>query len=421
MKGIRIVAMLIGVGVTAAEARAECVIVSGVTAYLPNAVKVEDVDIVVDGEAIAEVGKSGVRVAREGCRRLSPKGDGQAAVVTAGFIAPWTELGLVEISAEEATVDTDLRALHQDEEHAVRAAVKASRVYDPRSTPIPVARNGGVTSALVVPTGGIIAGQAFWVDLAGERRGETIARDPAAIVAYLGPGAGSRATSFHVVEVALKEAKLWEKQREAWLKAERAPFANMPLDLEALVPVVKGEIPLVVTMDRAADIESFLEMTEGLLPKVVFYGASEGWMVADLLAKRKAAVIIDPLLYGPGGFDDLYARRDNAALLARAGVGVMMVSSEAHNVRKLRQVAGNAVREGMSWKDALLALTETPARVFGLERYGRIEARAIGNIVIWSGDPFEVSTRALHLFIRGREVPMKSRQTELFERWRKLD
>jgi imidazolonepropionase-like amidohydrolase len=403
------------------EARAECTIVTGVTAFLPGAVRVEDVDIVIDGESIAAIGKTGERVAREGCKRIAPRGaDGRPALVTAGFVDPWTNLGLVEISAEEATVDTDLRALHQDVEHAVRAGVKASRVYDPRSTPIPVARTGGVTSALAVPSGGVIAGQAFWVDLAGERRGETIAKDPAAMVAYLGPGAGSRATTFHVVEVALREAKLWEKQRDAWIKAERAPFANMPLDLEALLPVVRGELPLFVAMDRSADIESLLEMTDGLVPRLVILGGSEAWQVADLLKKREVAVVVDPLVYGPGGFEDLYARPDNAARLREAGVPVMLSTMTTHNVKKLRQVAGNAIREGLSWNDALVAITETPAKTFGLPRHGKVAVGAYANLTVWSGDPFELSTRPLNVFIRGQEVRLESRQTELFERWRSL-
>ena len=143
-------------------------------------------------------------------------------------------------------------------------------------------------------------------------------------------------------------------------------------------------------------------------------------MVAKALAARKVPVIVDPLLYGPGGFDQLRARPDNAALLAAAGVPVLMSVMNTHQTRKLRQVAGNAVREGLRWEDALLAVTERPAAAFGLAEYGRLEAKAVANVVVWSGDPFELSTQAERVYIRGVEVPKTSRQTELRDRWRRI-
>jgi imidazolonepropionase-like amidohydrolase len=300
----------------------------------------------------------------------------------------------------------------------VRAAVRASLGFNPRSPVIPVARAGGVTSALVVPMGGIISGGAFFVDLAGGR--EAIGREPAAMLAHLGARGESRAAAMHVVDVALRETLLWKTQRSAWEKAQRAGFATKPLDLEALVPVADGAVPLLVEADRAADLEALLVMLEGTRVRPVILGGAEAWLVRERLAEKRVPVILNPLLFGPGDFDQLRARADNAVLLHAAGVPVILSVFDTHQVRKLRQVAGNAVREGLPWEAALLAVTEAPADAFGMSGHGRIAPGAIGNVVLWSGDPFELATRVVAVFVGGRETSLRTRQTELFERWRRL-
>lgn len=412
----RFVALVIGLGL-AAQARAEtpCNVLEGGKVWLPGA-RMAEVDLVLRAGRIEAVGKG---VSGAGCTRV----DAAGKTITAGFVDPYTSLGLVEISGEDSTVDTELKALHQDDQSAIRAAVRASLGYNPRSIAIPVTRLHGVTSAVVVPTGGIVSGDAFWVDLAGESRA-AIVREPIGMVANLGARSESRASGMHVFDLALKEALLWMKQTGPGGpkadKRQRADFATPIVDLEALGPVVRGEIPVIANVNRAADIESLLALTEGTQVRFVLVGGAEAWMVAKALAARKVPVIVDPLLYGPGGFDQLRARPDNAALLAAAGVPVLMSVMNTHQTRKLRQVAGNAVREGLRWEDALLAVTERPAAAFGLAEYGRLEAKAVANVVVWSGDPFELSTQAERVYIRGVEVPKTSRQTELRDRWRRI-
>jgi len=393
----------------ATEPAVACTLISGAKVYLPGAIAAE-VDVVLANGRVRAVG-AGIDVAS--CTRV----DGRGQVLTAGFIDANTGLGLVEVDLEGSTVDTDLKNVHQDPAGAVRAAVRASLGYNPRSITIRVARTGGVTSALVVPTNGIISGGAFWVDLAGETRA-VIKREPAAMAADISALSESRAAGMHVIDVALKEAALWEKERGAWLKNQRAGFANKTLDLEALGPVVRGEVPLLVTVDRASDIEALLALTEGTKVRLVLVGAAEGWLVKEALAARGVAVIVDPILYGPGGFDQLRARSDNAPLCAAAGVKVLLSTFNSHQVRRLRQVAGNAVRGGLPWQSALLAVTEWAADAFGMSGHGRIAAGAVGNVVLWSGDPFELATRVVKVWIDGREVNLRTRQTELFERWR---
>jgi imidazolonepropionase-like amidohydrolase len=152
-------------------------------------------------------------------------------------------------------------------------------------------------------------------------------------------------------------------------------------------------------------------------------------MVADLLARAKVPVILDPFTYGVGDFDSLHARRDNAALLEKAGVSVLISTFSAHNIRTLREAAGNAVREGMSHEAAMMAVTTLPAEVFGVADHGSIAAGQVANLVVWKGsaddlavkhDPFDPSTAVEAVFIQGRVIPLLSRQTELRERYRTL-
>jgi cytosine/adenosine deaminase-related metal-dependent hydrolase len=140
----------------------------------------------------------------------------------------------------------------------------------------------------------------------------------------------------------------------------------------------------------------------------------------DALAEADIAVIINPLIYGPGSFDQREARPDNAQLLAEAGVDVIISTRSAHFARSLRQLAGNAVRGGMDHTAAVRAITSTPARVFGLSDRGEIARGAFANLVIWSGDPLEIGTRVETMLIAGRAVELTSRQTDLFERYREL-
>ncbi|MFO0745597.1 MAG: amidohydrolase family protein [Myxococcota bacterium] len=393
-------------------AGAACFRIVGANVHLPGG-KAEVTDVVIDGERIASVGAGAVAPA--GCSSV----DGKGMQLTAGLVDAWSQLGLMGIELEGSTVDLDQQTPYQDSGHLVRAAVRGSLAYDERSIPIGVARLGGVTSVFVAPEGGVVSGQGFWVDLAGETRAASIRKDPAGMVAAwsLRP---SRASAAFVLDLALREAVLWEKARPEWEKNRRHDFTTAALDLEALGPVVRGEVPLVIQVDRAADIEALLASTAGTKVKLVIVGGAEAWVVAAALAERAVPVVVDPLLNAPYAFDQLRARADNAALLRAAGVPVLMSTFNTHQTRKLRQVAGNAVRAGMPWEAALEAVTEAPAKAFGMTGYGRIEPGAMADVVLWSGDPFELATRVTRLWIHGADVPLRSRQTELFERYRRL-
>src|SRR6185437_8202637 len=178
--------------------------------------------------------------------------------------------------------------------------------------------------------------------------------------------------------------------------------------------------PLVLTLHRASDIETALKLADDFKIKIVIRGGSEAWLVREELAKAKVPVIVDPLEDLPEDFDRLRSRSDNAALLWSAGVPVVLSTFSSHQARLLWQRAGNAVRLGMDHDAALRAVTEAPADAFGLKGYGRVEPGAVGNVVVWSGDPLQIGTRVEHVIVRGREVPLETRQTLLLDRYRTL-
>lgn len=410
-------ALFAALATPAPEARAapadDCVVIRGVE--VAGIAEAGPRDVVVRSGAIVAVAAPGAEVPA-GCHEVV----GAGRVLTPGLVDPYTQLGLVEVSGEERTVDTDLEPPHAAMQPDVRAALRAELAYNPRSTPIPVARLGGVTSAIVVPVGGIIRGRSFWADLAGATQAEAVRAADVAMNASFGGRPKSRVAALHVLDVALAEAVELARRSRDWEQNRTPGFTTPHLDLRAMLPVAQGRMPLVVSADRASDIEALLNITEGTPVRLVIAGGAEAWLVRAALAARGVAVILDPLRYGPGGFDQVHARRDNAALLHAAGVPIMFSTFGAYGVRRLRQLAGNAAREGLDRQAALDAITRTPAEVFGQPDLGRVAPGAVANLALWSGDPLELSTRLEGLWIGGREVALTSRQTVLRDRYRRV-
>jgi imidazolonepropionase-like amidohydrolase len=196
------------------------------------------------------------------------------------------------------------------------------------------------------------------------------------------------------------------------------------LDLEALIPVVERRLPLVVEAHRASDIEAVLRLAREERIDVVLTGCEEGWQVAAEIAAAKVPVIVSALPNLPRSFEALGARLDNAALLAAAGVKLALSprSRSDHFSRTLRLEAGNAVANGLPWEAALTAVTRAPAEIFDLGRQaGTLAAGGNADLVVWSGDPFEPLTRPRRILIAGREIPLRSRQTDLRDRYRSLE
>jgi imidazolonepropionase-like amidohydrolase len=175
-----------------------------------------------------------------------------------------------------------------------------------------------------------------------------------------------------------------------------------------------------VVANRRSDIETALRIGREYKLKMILGGAAEGWMIPNEIVAAGVPVLVEPLANLPS-FDALGIRYENAAMLAKGGVKVALLETATENTRNLRQQAGNAVATGMTWEQALRAVTLTPAEILGVaDRYGSLEAGKVANVVVWSGDPFEFSTGVEHVYIRGKEIPLRSRQTELLDRYKTL-
>lgn len=425
--GARLV-LALGLALAAAPAHAEeaaAVAITHVLAYVPgDHPPIADATVVIAGGKVQAVGAS-VPVPPD-ARVI----DGHGMTVTAGFIDADTDVGAVEISGERSANDADPRAEPlagtnpAETSGQLVPSLRIADAYNPRSVLVPIARAGGVTSAVVAPRAGLLSGQGALVDLAGDTQAEAVAR--ASIASYARADQdqvhdlGTRSGLWMTLRRALDDARFYGAHRAQYDANGTRPLSLARADLEALQPVLRGEQPLVLTVHRASDIETALKLADEFKLKLVLRGASEAWMLRDALAKAKVPVIVDPLEDLPADFDRLHARSDNAALLWAAGVPVVLSTSSSHEARLLWQRAGNAVRLGMDHDAALRAVTEAPADAFGLKGYGRLEAGAVGNVVVWSGDPLQIGTTVEHVFVRGVEQSLETRQSLLLRRYRTL-
>jgi imidazolonepropionase-like amidohydrolase len=231
---------------------------------------------------------------------------------------------------------------------------------------------------------------------------------------------GSRAGIPKRLRALVRDAQEYERRRDDFRRAQIQPLAAPAEELEALRPVLRGELPVLGIANRRSDIQNALRIAREFGLKLVLFEGAEAWQLAPELAHAGVPVVIEPLTDVPT-FDSPAPRLDNATVLRAAGVEVVIAQRDQAFHRNLRFAAGNAVRNGLSWNDALRAVTLAPAEAAGVaDRYGSLERGKVANVVVWSGDPLDFVSRAEHVFIRGREVPAVSRQTELLGRYRKL-
>ena len=392
---------------------AQTIAITGGTVYPVSGPKVANATVLIRDGKIVVVG-AGVTTP-SGATRI----DATGKWVTPGLIDGAGQLGLVEIGAVPGTREGFLRG------DTIAAAFNVAEGLNPASMLIPVTRIEGVTTALATPLGNLVAGQAVLIDLAGNTIEEMLVKTPVGIVADLSESGkneagGSRAGVADRLRRAFRDALLYERRRADFNRAQMPPLPESPPDLEALLPMLHGQEALIANANRRSDIETALRLAREFKLKLVLAGAQEAWQIAAELARADVPVLVEPLDNIPS-YDALGVRYENAGLLAKAGVKIALLETDTHNSRNLRQEAGNAVAYGMSWEQALRAVTLSPAEIFGVaDRYGSLEAGKVANVVVWSGDPFEFTTGVEHVLIRGKEIPLKSRQTELLERYRRL-
>ncbi len=360
------------------------------------------------------------RITAVGANVAVPEGaeviDARGRVVTPGFMDPASYLGLIEVSAEDSTTDASTVSDRYTAAHSVTAAI------NPRSTLIPVNRIEGITRAVTRPFPGasIFAGRSAIISLGSVD--DFVLDSAAAMHVTLGSyGAaltgGSRGAAMVKLREAFEDARDFRANRRAFESASRYGYALSRPDLEALQPVLDGKLPLVVDVERASDIEAALRLSDDFGLRLIIQGGAEAWLVADKLAAANVPVLLDPLQNMPSSFEQIASTLQNAAALNAAGVVIAFAQGESHNARNVKQAAGIAVANGLPWSAALEALTVNPAKIFGVENYGRLVAGQDADVVIWDGDPLETTTFADAVFIQGRKVPMESRQTLLRDRY----
>jgi imidazolonepropionase-like amidohydrolase len=392
---------------------AQTIAITGGTVYPVSGPKIENATVLIRDGRIAAVGAN-VPVPA-GATRI----DASGKWITPGLIDGAGQMGLREISAVQNTNEATLRG------NDVAAAFNVLEGINPASTLIAVTRMEGITTTLAVPNGNLIWGQAALIDLDGATIEAMRVKSPAAMVADLSEGSkdaggGSRAGVAQRLRRVLNDAREYATRRADYRRRQIQDLSASAADLEALQPVLRGELPLLVVANRRSDIETALRIAKEYKLRLILAGAAEGWMIPGEIAAAGVPVLVEPLDNIPS-YDALGIRYENAAMLAKGGAKVALMETATENTRDLRQQAGNAVANGMTWDQALRAVTLTPAEILGVgDRYGSLDAGKVANVVIWTGDPFDFSTGVEHVFIRGRDIPLRSRQTELLERYKTL-
>ncbi len=342
--------------------------------------------------------------------------DAQGRTLTPGLFGGLSGIGIEEISLEPTTVDSTLLLNAPAFEMQWRPEFDVTTAYNARSVLVPVARIEGLTWTMLTPSaqpgGNFVSGQGAAVTLDG--RYDAVLPGTRALFINLGGdanalSAGSRAGQWMLLEQAIREARAPQSRGDRDLL--------QPLGREALARYLSGG-RVVFAVARAADIRRVIAFAKRNGMKPVIAGGAEAWVVADELARENVPVLLDALENLPSTFDSIGSRLDNAALLHAAGVRIAFTQfGESHNARKIRQLAGNAASHGLPKDAALAALTTRPAEIFGMTDRGRIAPGQVADVVLWNGDPLEVTTIAEQVWIGGRAIEMRSRQTELRDRY----
>jgi imidazolonepropionase-like amidohydrolase len=377
-------------------------------------VVIRDGRVVAAGPGVAV--PAGMRVIDAGGKWVSP-----------GIFAGFTRLGIIEVDAVDGTNDASAGG------SPFHAAIDVAPAVNPRSSPIAINRTEGVTRAVVAPdnVGSIFAGQGAVIDLGADM--DAVTRPRAfQFMEYgengAGAAGGSRSAAYAMLKNALFEARDYARNPARYIDRGKDAFLTR-LDAAALVPVVEGKVPLLVHVERASDILVILELKRDLPTlNLVLVGVTEGWTVAREIAAAGVPVLASALADLPSSFEQLAATQSNIGRMKAAGVTVgigTINNDEARQARWSKQYAGNLVAlnripgaSGLDWGAAFATITSKPAEALGMGgEFGSLRPGRRGDVVIWDGDPLELGTDALAVFIDGVEQPLTNRQTKLKDRY----
>jgi imidazolonepropionase-like amidohydrolase len=350
-----------------------------------------------------------------------------------GMIDSYSILGLQEISGVSATVDTRETGRLNPQVFAIEALR-----YD--SMHIPISRSNGITAAIVAPSGGVIAGQSVLIKLDGWTNREMVIKNPAAMQIELpairggrggfggGMGRGGAAAVDATRLIAeLKEvfnrARYYEKRKNFASKNPSLPIPELDETLEFILPVLKGELQVMISVHSDKDIKAAIQFVKDENLKAVFFGVEQGWKVADDIKKANIPVIIGSLYDMPPVWDDGYdSLFRNPVILNKAGVKIAFSSVSASVAKDLPYHAAKAAAFGLDKKEALKAVTIYPAEIFGVDKLmGSLEKGKTANIVLSDGDILETRTNIKKVYIDGKECDLSNKYTELLEKFKKRE
>lgn len=370
--------------------------------------------LVIDNGVITAIGTSDSVKVPDGARVI----DGKGLSVYPGMIDAQTSLGLTEVSSVPGSSDTR-------EQGDAQSDLRVSLALNHDSELIPVARINGITSAVVRPRGTLIQGQGALIRLDGLTWEELLRVDPLAL--YLNvPGFGRRSSGKGDDDPRTKEMLGWFDRAKEYQRvrdeAKQLGVAPPPFDpqLEALLPVLAKQRPAVFDADDEKAIVKAIELASRLGVKPIIAGGREAWKVAGLLKQFDVPVLLGPVLAMPSdGYDPYDAAYCNPAILERAGVRFALSTGDAANVRNLPFQAAMAASFGLDPNAALAAVTLRPAQILGVDHaLGSLEVGKIADVVVADGDLLEIRSHIQHVFIHGREIPLESKQTKLYEKYR---
>jgi imidazolonepropionase-like amidohydrolase len=392
---------------------------------------IEDGTLVIRDGKIAAVGAS-VEIPA-GAQVIDAKG----LQIYPGFFDSITQMGLREIGAVSATVDSAETGNYNPD-------VVAATAVSPSSEHIPVTRAAGITEVLAVPAsggmdffgpGGVIGGQASAIHLSGWTIDEMLLKKSAAMVlnwpeietqtfdfATFSRKEKPYADAKQEYDKQVNELTDWlDRARHYAQAAEKGSIAKYERDLklEAFVPVIRGELPLLIFADRAREIRNAVEFCDKQKLRMILAGGAEAYKVKDLLRSKDIPVILRPMLTLPLDEDDPYDRLlSQPAELAAAGVKFAIASFDNSFARRLGQNAANAVAHGLPYDEALKSVTVSPAEIFGLaDQVGTLQPGKVANIIVTNGDPLELTTDVRYLFIKGQLTSTNNRHKSLYEKY----
>ena len=387
---------------------------------------IENGVLLIDGNTISFVGNN-VRITND-----YTSIDVTGKHVYPGLIDAGSSLGLVEISAVPVTVDNA-------EIGSMNPHMRAFTAINPNSVAIPVTRVEGVTTVISNPASGVISGKSTMINLYG------YSPDSMAVIQDAGlyvnwPNVSRRGSwdsrtdeeiqkqydeQIKSLDEFIADAVFYHKVKADYTSSpdgKKSPSKNSAM--EAMGDVVAGKIPLIISVDREAEILKAIEWTQkNPSMKFIFSSVAEGWRVADQLAEAEIPCLVGPLLRLPSRDHDNYQRAyQNAAIMHEAGVKIAIRTGDTENVRNLPFNAGYAATYGLGKDEALKAITLYPAQIFGVDdKIGSLREGLLANIVVTNGDILETMTNVEHVFINGHKIPMNSRHIQLYDEFLNRD